>query len=428
MRDELYTINGVPFKGKKMLIPKPLRSIVLEGLHQAHQGVSSMLANARERFFWPGLDAAVRNYRLQCRQCNEQAPSQHNEPPTDRPQPEFPFQQVATDLFKLSGFQYLVYVDGYSGWIEVANLTTTNFRAIEKVFLMYFALFGVIEEISSDGGPPFDAHDYIAFLQKWNIKRRLSSAYYPQSNGRAEAGVKTAKRILLGNVNPATGKLDNDEAVKALLTHRNTPSQQTGVSPAKILFGRPIRDHLPIADLHLGEEWTRIADKREEAFARRHNIKRIPETKLKELPQLDVGDSVQIQNQTGTRSTKWGSTGFITDALPHRQYRVVVDGSRRVTLRNRRFLKKIPPFCRQTEDMTPDLPTTSPPVPTATMEDGGLRRLAPSNRPAPITIQDQQRVETTPHEEAPLQSLRRSTRVRRPPRSLSPKLTGQSHD
>ena len=39
MRDDLYLINGVPFKGKKMLIPKALRTIVLEGLHTAHQGV-----------------------------------------------------------------------------------------------------------------------------------------------------------------------------------------------------------------------------------------------------------------------------------------------------------------------------------------------------------------------------------------------------
>ena len=94
--------------------------------------------------------------------------------------------------------------------------------------------------------------------------------HYPQSNGRAEAGVKTSKRILLGNVNPVTGKLDNEAAVRALLTHRNTPSQQTGVSPACALFGRPLRDHLPLADLHLRKEWTEVASKREEALAKRH--------------------------------------------------------------------------------------------------------------------------------------------------------------
>jgi len=45
MKEDLYMIDGVPFKGK-MLIPKDLRSIVLEGLHAAHQGNISLLANA----------------------------------------------------------------------------------------------------------------------------------------------------------------------------------------------------------------------------------------------------------------------------------------------------------------------------------------------------------------------------------------------
>ena len=31
MRDDLYVIEGVPFKGRKMLIPKSLRGRVLEG-------------------------------------------------------------------------------------------------------------------------------------------------------------------------------------------------------------------------------------------------------------------------------------------------------------------------------------------------------------------------------------------------------------
>ena len=47
MRDELYVIENVPFKDRKMLIPQNLRSMVVEGLHAAHQGVSNMLLNAR---------------------------------------------------------------------------------------------------------------------------------------------------------------------------------------------------------------------------------------------------------------------------------------------------------------------------------------------------------------------------------------------
>jgi hypothetical protein len=407
-----------------MLIPKALRSIVLEGLHAAHQGINSMLANARERFFWPGLDAAVRLYRSHCRQCNEQAPSQRKESTIEPTPPETPFEQVAIDLCSISGFAYLIYVDVYSGWIEVANLTSKGFDAIHRVMLNYFATFGVPQTIASDGGPPFTSIEYLNFLRRWKIQQRLSSAYYPQSNGRAEVGVKTAKRILLGNINPTTGKLDNDRAVIALMTHRNTPNQQTSISPATSLFGRSIRDHLPLNQLRVRKEWREIAEKREEALAKRHLVpQKTPPQQSKDLAPLSIGDSVQIQNQHGSRPSKWNNTGYVTESLPHRQYHIVVDGSRRITLRNRRFLHKINPVCRQPEQAV-ILPTiaenTDPPRPP--LRSSTEREVVNMDTQPVIPVNEP----VQPINETPLP--RRSTRDRRPPRALSPKLSGQSHD
>ena len=57
MRDELYSIDGVILKDEKILIPLPLRAETLECLHAAHQGVNGMLANTRQRLFWPGMEA-----------------------------------------------------------------------------------------------------------------------------------------------------------------------------------------------------------------------------------------------------------------------------------------------------------------------------------------------------------------------------------
>ena len=187
---------------------------------------------------------------------------------------------------------------------------------------------------------------------------RLSSAHYPQSNGRAEAAVKTVKRILLGNINSTTGDLDTDSAARAIMTHRNTPSQDTGVSPAVMLFGRPLKDHLPRLNQKLRDEWEAIADRREDALARRVSI--VSPSTNRELQPLGVGDAVQIQNQTGNRPNKWNTTGIISEVLPNRQYNVITDGSRRVTLRNRRFLKRIMPVCRKT--FTDDHSLSTPPL------------------------------------------------------------------
>ena len=83
----------------------------------------------------------------------------------------------------------------------------------------------------------------------------------PSKNQQSGSGRQDTQAHSPQNVNPTTGKLDNARAVLALMTHRNTPSQQTGNSPAMTLFGQPIRDHLPLSDLRLRKEWHEIADK-----------------------------------------------------------------------------------------------------------------------------------------------------------------------
>ena len=106
------------------------------------------------------------------------------------------------------------------------------------------------------------------------------------SNERAEAAVKTAKRILLESTNVVTGKLDTYEATKALMTHRNTPEQGTNVLPAVVLLGRPIRDRLP--NHHIRRKWQTIADSRKALLAKRYLS--LPITQ--QLNSLVVGDAV----------------------------------------------------------------------------------------------------------------------------------------
>ena len=92
-----------------------------------------------------------------------------------------------------------------------------------------------------------------------------------------------------------------------------------------MLFGRPIRDHLPRYDLKLRPEWNMIAESREKALAKRVLV---PENTLKhELAPLELGDSVQIQNQTGNNPRKWNNTGVISGVLLNRQYQVITDES-----------------------------------------------------------------------------------------------------
>ena len=64
--------------------------------------------------------------------------------------------------------------------------------------------------------------------------------HYPQSNGRAEAAVKSIKRTIRAAWN---GRCINEEKLcRALLQYRNTPPRKDGLSTAQKLYGVPIQD------------------------------------------------------------------------------------------------------------------------------------------------------------------------------------------
>ena len=355
LRDDLYTIDGVPAKSNKILIPRPLCAEVLECLHAAHQGVNRMLANARQRLFWPGLEAQLRQTRAQCKACNRTAPSQPREPLAEPALPQFPFQHTVADLCDISGNKYLVFADRYTGWVEAALMPDPNARKVWNRLRTWFCTYGAPAELASDGGPPFQSLEYHQFLKDWGISQRLSSAYYPQSNGRAESAVKTAKRILLDNTD-SSGRLDYDHTARAFMMYRNTPVQDIGLSPVVMLFGRPIKDHLPTLwkSMSVQPQWKEIRELREKAMAKRHlRAAEYHDQHTRSLPPLSVGDSVLIQNQNGNQPTRWEKTGHIVETLPHRQYTIKVDGSNRITLRNRRFICKILPVAPAVQTSSP---------------------------------------------------------------------------
>ena len=57
--------------------------------------------------------------------------------------------------------------------------------------------------------------------------------------------------------------------------------------------------------------------------------------------QLDGVAAVAVENQKGRYPKKWDKTGVVVENMDHDKVLVRMDGSRRLTTRNRRFVKKI---------------------------------------------------------------------------------------
>ncbi|XP_063871052.1 uncharacterized protein K02A2.6-like [Scylla paramamosain] len=201
----------------RLVIPDLLRKQVAAHLHAGHQGIDSMLRRARQAVYWPGIEGDLRHHRNCCDTCNIHAPSQPPEPHLLTPPPDYPFQQTVVDLFQLEGHDYIVYADRLTGWLEVSHLPDgTESGRIKDVLRHHFSRWGAPEQLSMDGGTNLGSEEMKSFLQKWGVGVRVSSAHFPQSNGRAEVAVKSAKRIIRGNIG-ADGSLDNDKISLALL-------------------------------------------------------------------------------------------------------------------------------------------------------------------------------------------------------------------
>ena len=132
------------------------------------------------------------------------------------------------------------------------------------------------------------------------------------------------------------GEIDTERASRAILTHRNTPNQKTGVSPSEVLFGYKIRDHLPNKFQKTRREWKEIMTSCNKKIEKSREHPKAG----KHLSPLEIGDRVRIQNQVGSCPKKWNNTGKVIEVKPFRQYIVLPDGNKRATLRNRKFLKK----------------------------------------------------------------------------------------
>ena len=168
---------------------------------------------------------------------------------------------------------------------------------------------------------------------------------FPHGNCRAEVGVKTIKRLITDNVGPG-GTLNIDGFQKAILQYRNTPGKDTKLSPAMCIYGRPIKDLIPILPGRYKphQVWQESLLAREEALRKRHmaNHERWKEH-TRFLPPLSVGDHVRIQNQMGNHPKRWDKTGVVIEVRQYHQYVIRMDGSGRVTIRNRKFLRKYTP-------------------------------------------------------------------------------------
>ncbi|RUS90003.1 hypothetical protein EGW08_002270 [Elysia chlorotica] len=331
IQDCISIDKEVLLKGDRVIIPLSLRSEMKDKLHRSHLGYDSMTRRARETVYWPGINRDLKQLAESCDACQINKPSNQKEPLKQHEEGNRPWQKVGLDFFEIGGRQYLLIVDYFSGFIEVEHmqLTTTTHTVLK--LKQQFARFGIPNMIISDNGPQFSSGKFKEFTEKWNIIHKTSSPGNPRSNGKAEAAVKVIKSMMKRAANAET------DPYEGLLELRNTPKQETGLSPAQIMFGRKTRSLLPSIITRRSSDYTDMQEKRQK---RRLSTKTHYDKTSAPLPKLAVGQRVYYE-PFGQNSRKWLS-GTIESKPDFRSYIIKGDNGGKYR-RNRRYIK--PSFC-----------------------------------------------------------------------------------
>ena len=146
-----------------------MRLEVLDKIHNAHLGINKCRKRAKQAVWWPGLSKQIQDMAENCQTCLKHIVNRP-EPLCPTPFPESPWQEVGIDFFQCQSLNYLIAVDYYSRFIEIAAMNR-NKKGSEVVRCLksMFSRHGIPERVRSDNGPPFDSVEYSKFANDWDF-------------------------------------------------------------------------------------------------------------------------------------------------------------------------------------------------------------------------------------------------------------------
>lgn len=292
IQDTLSHQSGVLLKGERIIIPKTLKGDIKSRLHASHLGYDSLMRRARQTVYWPGMSQEIKQMAETCAVCQEFKPRNQKETLQPHEDGHRPWEKVGVDLFEIKGRHYLVTIDYYTNFIEADYLSTTTTTQVITKLKSHFARFGIPTQLVSDCGPQFTADEFKNFVTTWGISHKTSSPGHHQSNGKAESAVKVMKTLMYKTM------ADRSDQYLALLELRNTPRQDTGLSPAQMMFRRSTRSLIPCQLKDMVQSKETIAKKK---AVRRKSVKSHYDKHAKDMPTLVQGQPVFFQYKEGFR-------------------------------------------------------------------------------------------------------------------------------
>ena len=106
-----------------------------------------------------------------------------------------PWEIVGSDIFHFDN-RHLCTVDYYSSYFEINPLKDKTAREVIRTIKRHFSGCGIPNKLMSDNGLSFNSYEFQQFATNYDVEHVASSPHYPQSNGKVENAVKSAKTSL----------------------------------------------------------------------------------------------------------------------------------------------------------------------------------------------------------------------------------------
>ena len=353
-RDEIAYIEGLMYRGSRIIIPSALRRDMLNKLHEPHLGIVKTKQRARSVIFWPNMNQDIERLIEKCDICNKHRKANPHQPLIPHDIPELPWSKVGADLFQFKNNEYLLCVDYYSKYPEIVLLPDMSSATTISAFKSVFARHGIPSELFTDNGPQFANSNFKKFASDWEFTHSTSSPRYPRSNGQAERCVQTVKNLL------RKAEDSGNDVYIALLEYRASPLDGVGLSPSQLLMNRQLRTKLPTAPellkpLPIPSQKAQL-DKRQEAQKYYHDKHAVV------LPEIEKDEIVRMRNPN---TAKW-EPAIVQEDLGNRSFRLRNDRGR-IYRRNREHILKSREMsmrCVPTHFEFPEEQPKSNPIPT----------------------------------------------------------------
>lgn len=249
LKDGLLLYEGQVYIPEDTALQNEILDLYHDDPLAGHFGIARTSELIRRKFYWNKLTLSVIDWVQGCPVCNENKTPRHK--PYGKlqplPIPSRPMIELAMDFVVglppvlWNGSEVdsiLVIVDRYSKYVRLIPVRTdiTSVELAEIFHTEIDLVYGAPHGIVSDRGPVFTSAFWADLCYISKVKRRLSTAFHPQTDGQSERTIQTVSHYLRCFIHSAQGNWPK-LLRSAQYVINNSRNATTGMTPSRCLFG-----------------------------------------------------------------------------------------------------------------------------------------------------------------------------------------------